>query len=201
MTIDWDRYRELYAMKGDSFHRETYAEIHKNYPEQRHCTLPSLRRFLTDHHKALVVEMGGWDGWAASVMLPEFPELEHWLNVEFCEDAAKATVCDDKRFNVYVPRTFQWWRSEVAPAASDVMVLSHVIEHLTNEDAYELIGSLRPLAWYIEAPLSENGQDWSGYLGTHVLRAGWVELEKWLDAAGYRRTWAEGDARSYSRAR
>lgn len=198
--MNFDDYRARYTAGDAAFHRDVYAEIHQKWPEQRHCTLSSLRRFLADHHKALVIEMGGWDGWAASVMLPEFPELEHWLNVEFCEAAARATVCNEERYNVYVPKAFQWWRSEVSPDASDVMVLSHVIEHLADADARELIGSLRPLAWYIEAPLSENGQDWSAYQGTHVLNAGWVEIEQWLTAAGYRRVWAEGDARSYSRA-
>lgn len=197
----FDEYRRDYADMTSSDHRSFYADIHKKWPEQRHCTLSSLRRFLSDHRKALVIEMGGWDGWAASVMLPEFPELQHWLNVEFCREAALANVCDDARFNVYVPGAFQWWRSEVQPDVGDVMVLSHVIEHLADDDARELIGALRPLAWYIEAPIAEEGQDWDGYQGTHVLKAGWRQVETWLAAAGYRRVWAEGDARSYSRAR
>ncbi len=197
----FDEYRKGYDAYSDDEHRRFYTDFHLKWPLQRCCTFSSLRRFLGDHRKALVIEMGGWDGWAASTMLPEFPELQHWLNVEFCKEAAAATVCDDARYNVYVPKAFRWWRSEVAPTASDVMVLSHVIEHIANDDARELIGSLRPLAWYIEAPLTEDGQTWSGYGGSHVLYTGWRELETWLSAAGYRRVWAEGDARSYSRAR
>ncbi len=199
--MDFNDYRARYSVLTTDEHREAYQTWHAKYPEQRHCTLPALAHFLGNYSGALVVEMGGWDGWAAGEMLKRYPKLEAWLNVEFCEGAARSTTVSDDRYHVYVPSRFQWWHDEIKPSPDSVLVASHVIEHLSDADASSLIATARPRAWYIEAPLTEEGQDWEGYLGSHVLRAGWKQLEEWLHAAGYDRRSADGDARTYSRAR
>jgi hypothetical protein len=199
--VDFNEYRARYADLTDEEHRAAYAEWFRLYPSQKCCTLDALRRFLRDGTDGCaVLEIGGWDGWAAREMLVERPRLASWTNHEVCREAALASQVPDGRYRAYVPGSFRWWR-DVSPWSHSFVVASHVIEHLSNDDARELLSTLKPRAWYIEAPIAEHGQDWHDYNGSHVLTAGWREVESWLRDAGYERAWEMGDARSFVRAR
>ena len=53
---------------------------------------------------------------------------------------------------------------------------AHVIEHMALPQVGALLSALLPSAAFIQSPLTEEGQDWTGYIGSHVLRAGWREI-------------------------
>jgi hypothetical protein len=199
--MNFDEYRRRYGELTDGEHRAAYSTWYQLWPVQRHVTLPSLDRFLSEHSRALVIEMGGWDGYGAELMLERYPQLKAWLNVEICAEAADLGQqrIKDARYCAAVPGSFRWWRGEIAASPDSVLVASHVLEHLSDIDAMDLIQTQRPKAWYIEAPLSEGGQSWDSYGGSHVLHAGWGAVESWLSEAGYHRQWIEGDARSFGR--
>lgn len=199
--MTFDEYRERYDSLTDDEHRAAYREWEAQYPEQVHCSHDALKRFIAEHCNILsVVEMGGWDGGAARAMLDVFVHLSAWYNIEVCAEAAARPASDSDRYHAIVPAQFRWWRPMRVVTEPHLFVAANVIEHLSTEDASDLIDTLRPHAWFIEAPIAEEGQDWAGYNGSHVLRAGWRTLEQWLREAGYERAWVDGNARSYVRA-
>jgi hypothetical protein len=182
-VIDWDAYRRNYRSLSDADQATFYARVHDLYPEQRHGNVDAVRRFLSEHAPDTVVEMGGWDGWLKREEGHSVPE---WMGLEVCPTFGDAS--------------FRWWRGKAARHVDgEAFVALHTIEHLDNEDARELLTTIKPAAMLLEMPIEENGQTWHGYSGTHVLTAGWVEVESWLAAAGYERAWTEGMARAYVR--
>ena len=59
----------------------------------------------------------------------------------------------------------------------DIIIATHFIEHLSNEHFVELAKYCKGVEYiYFEAPLSDDGEDWNGYLGTHKLNFGWNQI-------------------------
>jgi hypothetical protein len=83
------------------------------------------------------------------------------------------------------PTEFTWFKKPRALDA-DVFVCAHTIEHFCDSDLWALLlwASGIPLIC-LEAPISFGANDWKGYGGTHMLRAGWCEIGIFMQALGY----------------
>jgi hypothetical protein len=131
------------------------------------------------------VEIGGWKGNHAKILLARYRDISSWTNIEFCAEAAKQSVCADERYKIVIPDEFRWWTD--AALEGDVAILSHTIEHLNDDDAMGLLVALKSLpVVYIEAPLSLKGHNnWFEHTSTHILTWSWETLDQVMDGLGY----------------
>lgn len=183
--LEFDAWRATYATMTDDAQRAFHTRVQQHYPAQAHGHIEPIRPVVTG---ARVLEVGGWDGGTAAACLRDDPSIRSWVNVEWTREAAETPATVDTRYTVKTPDAFRWWRN-TAPLDREVGVLSHVIEHLSREDAADLMewmvaSGVR--AFYIEAPLPETGAaDWAGYLGTHVYEGSWATVTADLAALGF----------------
>ena len=171
--IDWDAYRAAYDGMTYGEQVAFYDRVWDLHPDQHHYDAEACFAFLTVAQADRVIEIGGWRGHLAAEMLPRLPAIRRWHNVELCRGAVAATVCDDRRYTAQVPTRWAW---EMTHEPGGVLVAAHVIEHMTLAQVGALVGALRPRAAFVQSPLTDTGQDWAGYGGSHVLRAGWSEV-------------------------
>lgn len=196
-AADFDLWRDRYGTMTDDERRAWDARCFRHYPEQAHGDLKAIQRFTQGGGH--VVEVGGWRGDHAAACLASNPAISSWTNIEFCREAAESPRTSDPRYRVVVPPGFRWWNEGVV-LTGDRLVLSHVIEHLSEAD---LRGLLRAAAAiprvYAEAPLSLSGENWAGYLGTHILPIGWLEVENLFRDHGFGVDLHLPDARIFAR--
>lgn len=176
------------------------ARCYRYWPEQAHGHGEWIASFIgSTVPRDYVMEVGGWRGDHAASMLKTFPELRGWTNFEFCDEAVKNPKCVDPRYRAMVPHRFRWWEDMRLPEAP-MLVLSHVIEHLSPEDLKGLVGAAAGIPnIYVEAPLPSVGTEWMGYLGTHVLPWTFREVDDLFTTAGYRTQQNYPEARVYRR--
>lgn len=184
-TQDFDLWRARYAVMTDNERRTWDARCFEHWPEQAHGQLDWIRFSVDVVKPRTVIEVGGWRGDHAAAILGLYPSVERWVNIEFCAEAAAAPKTKDPRYEVRVPGEFRWWREDPLPKG-DLLVLSHVIEHLSPRDAEDLLDTATGTpAIYCETPLPTPASDWKGYLGTHILPWTWLDLEKAFHDRGY----------------
>lgn len=171
--IDWDAYRAAYDGMTYGEQVAFYDRVWDLHPNQHHYDPEACATFLTSVKATRVIEIGGWRGELAAEMLARFPAIRRWHNVELCRGAIQSTVCQDPRYTCQVPGNWAWTMIH-EPGA--VLVAAHVIEHMALPQVGALLSALLPSAAFIQSPLMEEGQDWTGYTGSHVLRAGWREI-------------------------
>lgn len=187
MTYDFDTWRHSYDSMSYEDHRKAYSELWDLYPVQQHFDAAACSEFLDRARPVNVLEVGGWNGELASLVLPTHPSIEGWLNAEICDEAVDATVCFDHRYHAVVPDKFIW--EIVAPTDYDTLVMSHSAEHMRWDQLRALFAAVKPSAVYLAMPLPEDGDnpDWKGYDGTHILEVGWNTINEVLGDAGLRR--------------
>lgn len=171
--IDWDAYRSGYDSMSYADQVAFYDKVWRLHPEQRHYSPDACSKFLSVVEPDRVLEVGGWRGELAAEMLPLFPKIMHWHNIEICRGAVENSVCSDPHYSTQVPSEWMW---ELPHEPGGVLVAAHVIEHMTKEQVLSLLWSTRPRAAFVQSPLTEKGQDWAGYNGSHVLKSGWEEV-------------------------
>jgi len=172
-VIDWDAYRAAYDGMTYGEQVAFYDRVWELHPEQHHYDAEACAAFLEDVAARNIVEIGGWRGELATEMLARFPKIRRWHNIELCRGAVMATVCDDPPYTTQVPGNWAW---TMIYEPGQVLVAAHVIEHMTLAQVELLLTAIRPRAAFIQSPLTEEGEDWAGYTGSHVLRAGWREI-------------------------
>jgi hypothetical protein len=193
--LDFDAWRAAYPTMTDEVRRAWDATCYLHWPEQAHGSLDAIRAFTAPGGK--VLEVGGWRGDHAGACLKENPAIESWTNVEFCAEAARNPKTADPRYRVVVPHRFRWWEDRPSLEA-DVLVMSHVVEHLSVEDLCGLLDAVMAIPRvYAEAPLPEGGSSWHGYLGTHVLPVGWSTVEALFQERGWKVEERKGDGRVF----
>ena len=173
MTI-FDDYRSKYQDLSPLEHSNVYDRIAKLYGDQQHYN-PALVEPIA---AGVVVELGGWRGELAAHILPRNDRVVSWTNHEICRWAAISPVCDDPRYeSVWTRDRFAWDAPEFA---GDLLVLSHVIEHLSEAHALALIEAFARFGRvYVDAPLL--GDVWENTWTTHILPWTWAQF---LDRAG-----------------
>lgn len=168
-----------------------HSKLYADYPEQTHFNKEVACLFFDTFAGGSVVEVGGWRGEMADTILPN-EEIVSWDNYEVCAEAAADPVCTDKRYCSHHKRV------TVAPTC-DTLILSHVIEHLTDVEARLLLETTDAEVVYVDAPLSDAGVTWDGETCFHVLEMGWPDLDRLFAIQGYECSGVFGTVRWYER--
>jgi hypothetical protein len=183
--VNFDAWRDAYDKTPYSEQVANYEQAWKLYPDQQHYDEATARRFFAEMAPVgRVVEVGGWRGELAAKLLADL-EVDSWVNYEICEGAASAPVCLHRAYRAFVPDDFIWTTERVP---MDVLVASHVIEHMRWSELQQLFQWARHAkAFYVASPLPVDGSapDWRGYPGTHILEVGWLVIEGYLTALGF----------------
>jgi hypothetical protein len=133
-----------------------------------------------------VLELGGWKGELADLLLPDFPNIEKWMNYEITPQAVSDNTCKDSRYEVQIPDNYLW-TLDIDLSKYNVFVASHVIEHLKLVHVKRLLSRLRDIKYlYVDAPLPPNGSMWGGGEFSHIIEIGWTALRDLIESFGFK---------------
>lgn len=163
--VNFDVWRANYKTMSFADHQEFNAECLRLYPEQRSWDAKACANFLAKYEPSSVVELGGWDGALADLMLREFP-IDRWCNYDITPGVPSA--CDDPRFSTVVLDDWPW-RQKVE---ADVLIASHVFEHMRMYEIDLLLTEWRVGAVFVDCPIGLSMRSWRGYDGSHILEVG-----------------------------
>lgn len=187
--LDWDAWRAGYDDMSFADQQDFYDRVFDLCRVQQQHDAIRLSRLLAYVDRCgwayTVGELGGWDGELAAAMLHDHPTIGGWVNYEISRKAADASVCQDPRYKAFALDRFYW----ETPHLEDVFVASHVLEHLRFADVQAVFDHTTARWLYLAVPVTENGRDWDGYHGSHILEVGWHDLARELDARGYDCLW------------
>lgn len=181
--IDFDVWRASYPTSTVAEQQAFYSQVWHEYPEQQHYDADTVVRLIELHGVRTVVELGGWDGGLAADMLDRFPsQLDRWLNVEICREAAESRGPVD-RYEALCPDEWFW---NMGTWLADMFVASHTIEHLTPQQFAATIAAIDVQVVYLDAPLNDSKQSWWGTPTTHINDMSWPGVDKVCATRGYR---------------
>jgi len=161
-----------------------YQRYVQDHPKQCHFSPGGLRLAFGEIplDEFRVLELGGWTGQAAEMMLEVRGDITTWTNVEISGGARNNPVCEDPRYHTLAPRALDW--GIPLPQDCNVFVALHVLEHVKAVHVRSIIAQLPASIVYaiIEAPIKQSGtnNEWHNYYGSHVLELGWKQVEALL---------------------
>lgn len=180
--MTFDQWRDNYNKMSLDEQIRYHNAIESQYPEQAHYTYPNVIKVLQDNIN--VLEFGSWKADLAASALKEF-NIKSWAGIEICTAAILSTKCKDERFKYILPKSFNWFETDTRPYC-DVVIATHFIEHLSNEHFESLVKYCAGVKTiYFEAPLTNEGESWNGYIGTHKLNYGWDKVSELMALQGY----------------
>ena len=146
---EWDEYRRRYVDLTPGELADWHSRLWKDTPKQQHFDIEAARLFfdcMSDYYQYTVHEIGGWDGELAKAILDGNSNISSWCNTEICNEAQVHTICDDPRYHVHRPGP--------CPFFANVMVASHVLEHMCAPEIREVTRRACSTAnWiYIDCP-------------------------------------------------
>lgn len=182
----FDTWRELYSELTDAEQSQFYDDIEAKWPWQQHFHPEWFSKAFEDGRLVSVLEVGGWKGELASQMLAKFSNITSWHNIELCKKATDKTVPMSRLVYTFENPTAFTWFKEPRTKDADIFISAHTIEHFIDSDLWDLLtwaSGIRLIC--LEAPISFHQNDWKGYGGTHILKAGWAEIISFMDNLGY----------------
>lgn len=195
-TSDFDLWRKNYDKLTYKQQLKFYNQVAIDHPLQRGFDEQQFEDFLAPLGEINVIEMGGWKGELAKYMLERLPKIRHWLNYEISEQAIIENICPYSPYEALIPSDFIW---NIELPKADVFVSSHTIEHIRASELDKLFSRLPVKYIALQAPLADDGTDWSGYYGSHILEIGWDGVIAMLDRGGYKLTHSKGEFRGFAR--
>lgn len=182
----FDTWRELYHSLTDKEQADFYDDIEAKWPWQQHFHPEWFDLALKDKENITVLEVGGWKGELASQMLAKHSGITSWHNIELCKKATDKTVpMPNGKYSFENPSEFTWFKSHRTKSA-DIFISAHTIEHFIDGDLWDLLTWANGIPLIcLEAPISFSDNDWTGYGGTHILKAGWAKIIVFMQNLGY----------------
>ena len=186
MIEDFDHWRERYDTLTFAQQQEYHNQLEEWYPEQAHFNFEAAKYAINTTGSFVILEAGAWKGDLCKRIMDErfyeYPEHHTlWYAIELCPNAIEKRVTKEIQY-LYIDR-FDWWNQHGHILAFDLFIATHFIEHLSDEHLTELLNWLYYVsmpAIYFESPISEHGQEWDGYEGTHKLTFGWQKVRELL---------------------
>lgn len=172
----FDDWRNKYEVMTIDEQIQYHNALEEKYPNQAHFNYENVK-ILLDLCKPnpIVLEFGTWKADLCKMVLEQY-SVERWIGIEICTAAIEKTNCKSPKLNYILPKQFDWFKHDAKPDC-DVIIATHFIEHLSDEHFCCLANYCKGTPYvYFEAPLSDNGQNWNGYLGTHKLNYGWTQV-------------------------
>lgn len=177
-------------------HVSFYRDICDMYPSQRYFDIDFALTYLPRKSHTTVVEVGGWDGELASLVLKGRKGISSWENYEIAPQVVSNPVCTDKRYKAILPNDFVWNTANQA----NVLFMSHSLEHMKIAEFRKLVERVRPDTIILTAPLQESGvPNYNNYHGTHIFDGSWQDVTNLLVVLGYSSVYANGDNRVFAR--
>lgn len=196
-TADFDLWRDNYDKLTYKQQLKFYNQVAIDHPLQRGFDEAEFEDFLRPLGEITVIEMGGWKGELAKYMLERLPKIRRWLNYEISEQAIIENICPySTRFEALIPSDFLW---NIELPKADVFVSSHTIEHIRVAELDKLFSKLPVKYIALQAPLGDEGTDWAGYYGSHILEVGWNTVIELLRGYGFNLTHSKGEFRGFAR--
>jgi hypothetical protein len=183
--MDFNQWRGQYDTLTFEQQQEYHSELEALYPDQAHYDLDAAKKAFEIVKPAWVIEAGAWKGNLAAEILSKSDCISQWYAFELCPAAIARTVCNDVRFRYASFNTFNWWVNN--PLVCDLFIATHFIEHLSFAHLSEMIKSVKSKHIYFEAPLTDSGENWDNFHGTHKLEVGWSRVSEWLLLHGYKK--------------
>lgn len=173
--MTFNEWREKYNDLTTDEQFEYYNYLETQYPDQAHFDLQFAVNVFNLVKPKVITEAGGWKGDLAVEMFKRF-EIDKWSNIEICQNAIDNSKCKNSKFFNVKPKDFNWFSSV---KIEGLFIATHFIEHLSNEDFNQLASALQKSEYvYFESPLTNEGETWVDYFGTHKLYYGWNDIKK-----------------------
>lgn len=164
--MTFDEWRARYDQLTFEQHQAVNAEWALLYPVQRSFNEQACLRFLQQRQPRTVVEVGGWDGYLAGLMLPAVPSIESWTNYDITPNVPQ--TCFDPAYRRVVLDDWPWNRQ----VCGDVLVASHVLEHMRAGEIERLLSAWTVDSVYLDVPVGAGVPVWERYHGSHILEIG-----------------------------
>lgn len=177
MTV-WDDWRANYDALTFEEHQEFNAQVAERYPRQQCFNATACREFLAERQPRRVVELGGWDGELAGLMLPAFPRILDWANYDI---TPVTQSCTHPVYRRVLLDDWPWNRV----VAGDALIASHVFEHMRGREIGTLLDRWNVQSVFVDCPIDWQGHPWNGYEGTHILELGIHDLVGLFTDRGY----------------
>ena len=184
---EFDQWREKYDSMTIQEQVEYHNDLESRYPEQAHYHYENIKEVLEQlNNNSNVLEFGCWKADLAERALNEYPNIFSWVGIEICQSAIEKTRCLSSKFSYIIPKDFNWFETTIINSNVDCIIATHFIEHLSNEHFNSLAKYCKGVKDVLfEAPLGDDNQDWTGYLGTHKLNYGWNEVKRVMLENGF----------------
>lgn len=192
---EFDQWRKAYDTMTINEQIAYHNELEARYPEQNHYNYDKVKEALLLCSRPIVLEFGTWKGDLAKQAMQDFAILD-WYGVEICEAAIRSTKC--KEVNYIKPTKFDWFKDKRTIKA-DIIIATHFIEHLSNDHFKELAKYCKGVSVvHFESPLTNEGNEWDGYEGTHKLTIGWNEIINIMQGNGFKLTINHPESKTFT---
>ena len=160
--------------------------IEKTFPKQQHFVVENIREIIALlNHKPKILEFGCWKGELANIILSEF-DIDSWNCIEICTAAIEKCSCKQQNFKYCTQTKFNWFIDD-RDIDADIVIATHFIEHLSDNDFDLLIRYSKGIRFiYFESPLSEESRSWHNDFSTHKLTYGWKKVRDTMYSNGYK---------------
>jgi hypothetical protein len=193
--INFDDWRKDYDHLTSEQQQEIYNQLEVDFPEQAHFDLEGFTMAFNLSKPDHVIEAGGWKGDLALMFVDK---VKTWTNIDICQNAIEKTKCHALNFVNINPGDFDWFKNKNFFDGFDLFTSTHFIEHISDEHFDLLCQAIADVPYiYIESPLTDTGETWEGYIGTHKLSYGWNKITEKL--TGHDLLMKKGFCRLYKR--
>jgi len=185
---------QMFDLWRESYDKLTYVEqvdfynaVESQWRTQKHFRVSDVVSALNHARRPMrVLEFGGWKGHLAARMIDYYKDaLAEWTNIEICEKAIQKTCTRSQKYRVIKPDRFDWFSRERTYVA-DACVSTDFIEHLSNAHFDQLARYVSGIpVVYFGSPIGKNGHEWDGFVGSHILTYGWVDVNRIMEGYGY----------------
>lgn len=191
---NWRKNYDTYTLDDQ---KRIINKLEEKYPNQKQFSRGEIYKFFLNRTCKKIVEIGGWKGDLANEVLNNNKTIELWNNYDICSNAKDKAICKDVRYNCIIPDDFVWNLNQFE--TYDTCILSHVIEHIKEEELQKLFIKLKNIKHiYIAAPIDKDKNNWNNYCGTHILKCGWNKVSAMLK--GYKEEIVNNGVRFYTKA-
>lgn len=180
----FDKYREVYPKMSFEQVLRWNSDI---VMPQNICFRSDI---ILEHFKGIVesddviVELGSQYGELAKLVLENI-DVRKWYGYDVDERIVEKNKCEDGR---YIPVVLKDWFHNTDLPEFNVFVSTHTIEHLSVEQVYSTLDSIRNCDKVIlDIPLGECKQSWNRNRSTHVLEdIGYSQIKDKLESYGFK---------------
>jgi hypothetical protein len=170
------KYPKLTYQENLVYHKRWAIE----YPDQQHFyTGLDVIKQCTTLCKS-IMEIGGWTGDLAGIILKEKTNIQRWDNYDLIEPPSH---CPDSRYSTHIRENWLW-KTDSLTQQYDVLVASNVLEHMTYEEVHSLFNWL-PKIPIVVVVLPFLQRNWHNYHGAHIYRGMIDHFIAQIESHGY----------------